>query len=337
MSWGDVYKDFDVLPDNEKLILYETIKEALFPEPRLRLDQVAKEVRDTRFSSGFACIYCGSVKVKRNGKYRSRQRYLCNDCGKSFNDMTASPLSGTRYPDKWLKFIKYMLDGLTLPKIANRLGIHVSTAFYWRHKVLFALRSLGHDSLTGIVESDETFFLESLKGRKPVTFRKPRKRGGVAKLRGISKEQVCVVVAIDRQGDIVSQNAGRGRITATEIDAVLGSRLLPGSLLCTDSARNYIAFAKMKGLHHEMVNVHKSIYVRRGIYHIQHVNSYHQRLKQWMLRFKGVSTKYLDNYLFWFRFLERYKNLSSYEAKRAILRDMTRRANDITVEYLRTV
>jgi len=125
---------------------------------------------------------------------------------------------------------------------------------------------------------------------------------------------------------------GRGRIKATEIDAVLGSRLLLGVSLCTDSARNYIAFAKMKGLHHEMVNVHKGVYVRRGIYHIQHVNLYHQRVKQWMLRFKGVSTKYLDNYLFWFRFLERYKNLSPYEAKRSILRDM-----DITVEYLRAV
>ena len=39
---------------------------------------------------------------------------------------------------------------------------------------------------------------------------------------------MCVVVAIDRRGDIVSQYAGRGRITATEIDAMLGSRLLPG-------------------------------------------------------------------------------------------------------------
>lgn len=146
-----------------------------------------------------------------------------------------------------------------------------------------------------------------------------------------------MVVAIDRDGDIIAQNTGRGRITATEIDAVPGPRLAPDSLLCTDSARNYMAFARMKGLHHEVINVHKGVYLLQGIYHVQHVNSYHKRLKTWMERFQGVATKYLDNYPFWFRFLERYKDLQPYDAKRSLLQDMTRRANHITVEYLRTV
>ncbi|WP_442953633.1 transposase [Paenibacillus sp. USDA918EY] len=29
--------------------------------------------------------------IKKNGKYRGRQRYLCKDCGKTFNDMTNTP------------------------------------------------------------------------------------------------------------------------------------------------------------------------------------------------------------------------------------------------------
>jgi hypothetical protein len=41
--------------------------------------------------------------------------------------------------------------------------------------------------------------------------------------------------------------------------------------------------------------------------------------------------------LFWFRFLERYKDLTPYEAKRSILRDMSKRARGITVESLRAV
>jgi hypothetical protein len=73
-----------------------------------------------------------------------------------------------------------------------------------------------------IVESDETFFLESDKGKKNLTHRKPRKRGGSASKRGISKEQICVVVAYDRNGQILSEVAGKGRITALDIDAVLG-------------------------------------------------------------------------------------------------------------------
>lgn len=104
--------------------------------------------------------------MKRNGKYRTRQRYLCKDCGKTFNDMTNTLFSGSRYPEKWVKYIEFMVGGLTLPKIAERLDRHISTAFYWRHKILNALELHGFNQLEGIVESDETFFRESLKGRE---------------------------------------------------------------------------------------------------------------------------------------------------------------------------
>lgn len=40
-----------------------------------------------------------------------------------------------------------------------------------------ALGSLGFNRLQGIVESDETFFRESLKGRREITHRKAKKRG----------------------------------------------------------------------------------------------------------------------------------------------------------------
>jgi hypothetical protein len=48
----------------------------------------------------------------------------------------------------------------------------------------------------------------------------------------------------------------------------------------------------------------------RGIYHIQNVNNYHNRLKGWIQRFNGVATKYLDHYLSWFQFLDILKHRS---------------------------
>lgn len=65
--------------------------------------------------------------------------------------MTGNPLSGTKYPLKWLKYIEMMADGCSLRAIAKELKIHLSTAFYWRHKLLFALQSLGHQKLSGIL------------------------------------------------------------------------------------------------------------------------------------------------------------------------------------------
>lgn len=37
---------------------------------------------------------------------------------------------------------------------------------------------------------------------------------------------------------------------------------------------------------------------------IQNVNGLHSRLKQWIDCFKGVATKYLDNYVAWFLFVD---------------------------------
>jgi hypothetical protein len=54
--------------------------------------------------------------------------------------------------------------------------------------------------LTGIVEGDETFILESFKGKRSGLPRKPRKRGGKSAKRGLSAEQIPVIVARDRQG-----------------------------------------------------------------------------------------------------------------------------------------
>jgi transposase-like protein len=290
------------LSDEDKWQLFEAIKNDVNTETK-KIIGIYEGIRQSRFRNGLACVHCGSLRVKRNGTYRERQRYLCKDCGKSFNDISGTPLSGTHNPEKWMRYFLMMVEnkGKSLPKIAVELDIHVSTAFYWRHKILYALRSLDHTTLQGIVESDETYILESDKGKKGgIAHRKPRKRGGKAHKRGISDEQVSVVVAIDRNGGIFSKLAGRGRVTASQINDVIGNYLRTDAILCTDSATNYKSFAQKHKINHEVINIRKDGYVKKGIYHIQHVNRYHGELKYWLKRFDGVATRYLDNYLFWF-------------------------------------
>ncbi|OXM84021.1 IS1595 family transposase [Paenibacillus rigui] len=335
MNWQSVFGDFSDLTKSEQHSLFQAIRDTLFLEPKDDIANMVGEIREVRFSNGLACIHCGSVGIKRNGKYRSRQRYLCKDCGRTFNDMTASPISGTHHPHKWLKYFNMMVEGVPLPKIAEELEIHISTAFYWRHKILNALRSLGFAKLRGIIESDETYFLESDKGKKDVTHRKPRKRGGKAKKRGISSEQISIVVAHDRNGNVLSKMAGRGRITADEIDHSLDGFLDEEIVLCSDSATNYKAFAKKKGIPHEILNAHKGIRIKKGVFLIQHVNAYHRRLKKWMERFNGVATEYIDNYLFWFRFLELHKQLDKNLRRKTMVLEACKQVNFMTTATLR--
>jgi len=48
--------------------------------------------------------------------------------------------------------------------------------------------------------------------------------------------------------------------------------------------------------------------VKEQIYHVQSVNRYHEVLKTWINReLRGVSTKYLPNYLAWMRLQQWFK------------------------------
>ncbi|WP_282173504.1 IS1595 family transposase [Cytobacillus firmus] len=332
--WLDIYEEFNELSKEEQLALFEAMKQDLYPVEPEKITKLLNSIRESRFSAGMACVHCGSMSVKRNGKYRSRQRYLCKDCGKTFNDMTNTPFSGSRYPEKWVKYVEMMVEGYTLPKIAKRLKIHISTAFYWRHKILYALETHGFNLLTGIVESDETFFRESMKGSE-IAHRKAKKRGEKDEKRGISNQKIAVVVAQDRNGNTIARNAGTGRFKAEETDAVIGGYIHPTALLCTDTATNYKKFAKMKKLQHEPVNERQKQRVKKGIYHIQHVNNFHNRLKKWMERFQGVATKYLDNYLYWFRWLEIGKNLAFEKQVEQMLISACQKSNKTTVNMIR--
>ena len=67
------------------------------------------------------------------------------------------------------------------------------------------------------------------------------------------------------------------------------------AILCTDKDSTYRRFAENAEFRLIQVKAERA----KGTYHIQHVNAYHRRLKAFMLRFKSVATKYLDNYLAW--------------------------------------
>ena len=143
------------------------------------------------------CPHCASA-VSR-GKARGLRRYRCKACGKTFGALTGTALSALHYKERWLPFGEALAEGETIVESAERCGIAPSTAHRWRHRFLKAPRQ-APDRLRGIVEADETFVLESRKGERTLD-RKPRRRAGKAHKRGLSREQVPVLVAADRTGE----------------------------------------------------------------------------------------------------------------------------------------
>jgi hypothetical protein len=88
---------------------------------------------------------------------------------------------------------------------------------------------------------------------------------------------------------------------------VLKPLLAADVILCTDREKALAAVAKEMGITHRPVNLAAGQRIVAGVYHVQNVNAYDSRLKEWMRRFHGVATRYLGNYLGWRRLIERHR------------------------------
>ena len=142
------------------------------------------------------CPFCNSMKFKKSGYTESGvQRYKCI-CIKTF-----LPTTGTIFDDHKLSISEWMEYCLNLFRHVSILADSWSnknaynTSRYWLKKLFLTLEGV-QDSvvLSGDVWLDETFYSVMLKDIE-------RNSDG-SKLRGLSKNQICIGVATDRRQTI---------------------------------------------------------------------------------------------------------------------------------------
>lgn len=253
-----------------------------------------------------SCPHCQAAanQLAPWGWSRGLRRYRCRSCRRTCTALSTTSLTRLHYPERWKDYAQALINGLSVRKAAKACGISKNTAFLWRHRFLEAAARHHATHEAGIVEVDETFFLESFKGQRGLP-RPPRKRGGVSATRGTGKDQIPVMVVRDREGHTADFKLAK--LDAVHVREALMPLIDPDSVLCTDGAAVYASFARSQGITHQVVHSRSGQRVRQGAFHIQNVNAYHSRLKSWMARFHGVATRYLPNYLGWRRMLERYQ------------------------------
>jgi transposase-like protein len=255
--------------------------------------------------ANFGCPHCGGDGVHRWGNASGKPRYRCTRCRKTFNPLTATPLAGLHHPDRWNDQAAALISGESLARAAKRCDVHPTTAFRWRHRFLAALNLDKPPSLSGLVEADETFILESFKGKRTALPRKSRKRG-------LSAEQIPVIVARDRTGATI--DAVLPRLDAASLTAALGSAITRPAELCCDGGSAITAFARRARIKFHVLPAPGLPKPEAPDFHINNVNAYHGRLKEWMRRFHGVATKNLPSYLSWRRTIEALGGASTPEA-----------------------
>ncbi|MDU4936667.1 MAG: IS1595 family transposase [Peptostreptococcaceae bacterium] len=306
-------------------------------------DEIKDNIKESRFSKGYECPKCQCKDVNKNGKSNGRQRYICKRCRCTFDEFTLSPFSSTKLGlDKWLKYCELMILGLSIRQCAEEVGVCVKTSFYMRHRILDVINiSLKNDTVEGIVEVDEVFIRESYKGNhsKSTTFempRAPRKRGkgkNDKKKRGISNDQICIETAIDRKGNILMGAVSNGRITTNDIVEFFDGKLGKDITFCVDSHKSYIGVKK--DLNVELKQVPRGKSMLDSVYHLQHVNSLHSAFKRWLMPFNGVSSKYISNYLAWFKFLQLSKKNKKTDRIKDMLVNVATKETCITINTIR--
>lgn len=251
------------------------------------------------FEASAQCPYCNSSQLKKWGKSGTIQRYRCKGCLKTFNNKTNTPLAHLHKCHLWEEYARCMMLKLTLRESADICGINLKTAFLWRHRFLKAQAGQNNDKLSGIIEVDEFFLAYSEKGSNTLSHKnKPRKRGGNIDKR--TKEgQVAVLLSIDRSNHMI--NPILSSDTTAEITANFTHNIVEDSVLCSDGSWSYVAIAKEKKCDHKRL-INGKVRVIDKVYHIQTVNGAIAHFKGWVNgKMKGVATKYLSNYLAWFR------------------------------------
>ena len=258
---------------------------------------------ETRFAAEPACGHCKSEDVRPWATGHPLRRYKCKACGRTFNALTGTPLAHLHSREKWLDYARALVDRVSLRKAAKRANVSLETSFRWRHRFLAAAQDKRASIVTGIVEADETFILKSEKGGRRIVGRAPRKRGGKATKPGLSTdEHDAILIVRDRH------RATCDHILPNLEGATFAARLKPivarDAVLVSDGRQAYGAFAHANDILHIAIIASHGEHVYEG-FHIQNVNAYTGRFKEWMAPFHGVASKYLPSYLGWRRMIER--------------------------------
>lgn len=247
-----------------------------------------------RFKMSRACPHCSCSHTVKYGTNSGKQRYKCHDCKRTFSDLTNTPVYRTHHPEKWETFIRCTINGLSLRAAAREIKVSYVTLFYWRHKPLSAVKKIDQSRMKGYFEVENFFLKFSKKGKRQIENNKERVHGRCLKFFQLDRDSVCVVNVMDYHKNIYSMAIGTGRMNSRDINDLFSKLLNENRFACSRPKSFFALFFKRANI----------IEVKRSLDENSEVLKYRTECLDWLSKFKGVATKYLNNYLSLFKFIK---------------------------------
>jgi len=129
--------------------------------------RAANLLAQIRWRDGVYCPRCRAESAIRYGSYRVFQRYLCKDCGRTFNDKTGTVFEHSTIPlRKWyLAVYTYIWLNTSIRQLDAELAVSYKTVYRRVQRFLRALDA-PRPQLEGPVEIDELYVNAGKKGRE---------------------------------------------------------------------------------------------------------------------------------------------------------------------------
>ena len=265
-----------------------------YPADQMEFEEMFKTEQDCidylvslRWSNGFECPQCGSIRFWKKNK----GRFECSDCHKETSVTNSTMFHKTTKPLLiWFRAIWWMVaqkNGVSAKGLQKVLGLgSYQTAWTWLHKFRRLMVLSGRSKLKGIVEVDEVLI-----GGKT-----PGKRG-----RGAEGKSL-IAVAVEVKG----RKTGRVRLekitdaSSNSLKSFIEKNIEPASTIITDGWASYSELEKLGYIH----KVKRSVVKEDDEEVLPNVHRIASLLKRWLLGThqsylnKNKLGYYLDEYVF---------------------------------------
>lgn len=265
------------------------------------------------------CVYCHSEKTLRRAKIKGIQRYSCKSCGKYWLATHGTCLAGLKKKSLWQSYIMAFLRGLSIRKAAQEVGVCIQTSFRWRHRLLASVSCYLPQSLGGIIESSDFQLPFSRKGQH-------RNNSSYVKSdiseSGKTLESVSIILSVCRgKQESVSSVVKADSLNNELVKKAITGKILHGSVHITKDTIPYAQCnsqeviehicAKSKGKPKKREPVNLNTALQNQIAFLEFLNP-----------FRGVATKYLQNYLNWYHYKE-YTKMRFDKVKQSLVASLT--------------
>ena len=246
------------------------------------------------------CPYCSSESFKRNGKTKiGVQRYKClnTECSQTFLPTTGTIFDGHKISiSEWIEYCLNLFRNVSVITDSWNNKNAFTTSRYWLEKLFLILEEYQKTIvLSGKIWLDETYYSIMLKDFIL--------NDNGTKLRGLSKNKICIGAATDEHHNVLLLSEGFGKPSQKVSYATFIDHIAPNSILVHDGEKSHKKLISDLSLVDEQHPTKETKGLEDFENPLDPVNHIHYLTKRFLYSHSGFDRSQIQDYLNLYSFI----------------------------------